>query len=87
MEEERIDELAARAAAKSAAQVQGVQPAPLPTVFNIGQAEGNGKRFVMLQIATPAGQSVFFLDGASAEGLGENLIRMGVAVKAGLVMP
>ena len=87
MEDQRIDELAARAAAKNIAQVQGVQPAPLPTIFNLGQAQGGGKNFVMLQVQTPAGQAVYFIDGASAEGLGENLIRMGAAVKAGLVMP
>jgi hypothetical protein len=64
-----------------------IQPAPLPTVFNVGQADVNGQNFVLLQVTTPGGQAIYFLDGNAAEDVGAALIRLGQASKAGLVVP
>lgn len=82
----KIEDIAAEAAKTPSAPT--VSPSPLPTVFNLGQAEvKGGERMVVLQVMTPVGQAVYFLDGASAESLGTTLIRMGGITKSGLVMP
>lgn len=86
----KIDDLAAEAAQVDTKVVSppGVAPGPLPTVFNLGQTEvGGGARMVVLQVNTPAGQAVYFLDGVSAEGLGTALIKLGSVTKTGLVVP
>lgn len=64
-----------------------VQPGPLPTSVTIGQADFGDRKMVMLAISTPAGQGIYFLDGNSAEGVAQALLKIGTATKAGLVIP
>jgi hypothetical protein len=87
MEMDNVIDMAAKAAKNLPVATHQVPPSPLPTVFNVGQAEVNGQNFVILQIMTPGGQAVYFLDGDSAEGVGTALLRIGQASKAGLVVP
>jgi hypothetical protein len=87
MEMDNVVEMAAKAAQNLPTATHQVPPSPLPTVFNVGQGEVNGQNFVVLQVMTPVGQSVYFLDGTAAEGVGTALLRMGQASKAGLVVP
>lgn len=63
------------------------QPAPVPLGFRIDSAPGpGGKRLVVLQVASPTGLGVYFLDPPSAMRLAGELGKAGRAAASNLVV-
>jgi hypothetical protein len=59
-------------------QPQMVPPQPLPTLTTIGHARAaDGSILVVLQMSTPQGMSVFFLDQRAARKIGVDLQEAG----------
>ncbi len=57
-----------------------IQPAPLPTEMTVSQISIDGKKVSVLQITTPQGMSVFFLDETSSKAVGTKLLEFGTGI-------
>jgi hypothetical protein len=65
-----------------------VQPQPMPTQFTVGQVRSDqGAMLVVLQVFTPGGQAVYFLDADAAIQVGQSLRLSGKAAKSDLILP
>lgn len=65
-----------------------VQPQPSPMTVQVAQAEGqDGKKFVVLVVAHPTGQSVFHFDADGAERVAVMLKDASTQARSGLVVP
>lgn len=67
-------------------QPQTVPLQPVPTLLTVGQCQGPQGAMVMLQVATPAGVAVYFLNPDAAIQVGQTLRQCGKASKSGLVL-
>ena len=65
-----------------------VPPGQVPTIFAVADVVGpDGKHLVALQVSTPVGTAVYFLDPDCAIQTGQNLRQYGRAAKTGLTLP
>lgn len=65
-----------------------VGPSPVPMSANLNQFRApDGSIGVVMEISTPVGVAVYFLTPEGAKGIGEQLVAMGTAGAAGLVVP
>lgn len=91
MNQETILKQAAEAAQRMPANgqtEQRVQPQPVPLSVRLGQTQlPDGQVGIFLAISTFVGESIYFLDAATAKRLGESLVKAGSASASGLVVP
>lgn len=67
---------------------RAVPYAPVPMSWNISQAKTNeGQPVVVIQIQTPEGDKVFFVQPDIGKQLGEALVRFSSAADSGLIIP
>lgn len=62
-------------------------PGPIPTYVVVGETEGPHGRFVVMQMHTPLGMSMYWIDASQAAAIGDLLTKLGAAVAAGIVLP
>ena len=77
-------------AAKQAPTVpqRAVPYGPVPMSWNVSQAQTNeGHPVVVIQIQTPEGDKVFFIQPAIGKQIGEALIKLSTASDSGLILP
>lgn len=80
-------------AVEAAQQVPSVQPrpvpyGPVPMSWNVSQAQTNeGHPVVVVQIQTPEGDKVFFIQPSIGKQIGEALIKLSTASDSGLLLP
>lgn len=77
-------------AAQQAPQVpqRAVPFGPVPMSWNISQGNNNeGQPIVVIHVATPEGDKVFFLQPSIAKKIGEALVKQGSASESGLIIP
>lgn len=77
-------------AASQAPQVpqRAVPFGPVPMSWNISQGNNNeGQPIVVIHIATPEGDKVFFLQPAIAKQIGEALVKQSTLADTGLIIP
>jgi hypothetical protein len=56
---------------------QLVPPQPCPSTVQIGQATGpDGKLWIVLQVHSPTGTHVTYLEGGNARVIGKELVRL-----------
>lgn len=67
-------------------QPQGIPPQPLPTLTTVATAQAPGTSYVVLQVQTPQGISVFFLEPAHARDLAKHLTDHAQVAGSGLVI-
>ena len=61
---------------------------PVPMSWNVSQAQTNeGLPVVVIQIQTPEGDKVFFIQPAIGKQIGEALIKLSTASDSGLILP
>lgn len=66
------------AAANQSVTPPPVMPQPVPTMVTVSQVRApNGQLMVVMQIATPTGVGVYFLDQAAARKIGADIQRQG----------
>ncbi len=66
----------------------GVRPSAVPMSTRLSQFQGpDGSIGVAFEVSTPVGVSVYFLTPEGAKSLGQQLVSMGTAGSAGLVVP
>lgn len=78
------------AAAEQAPPVQtrAVPYGPVPMSWNVSQAQTNeGQPVVVIQVQTPEGDKVFFLQPSIGKQIGEALIKLSTASDSGLILP
>jgi hypothetical protein len=68
-------------------QPPALAPQPVPTQVFVGQIRTPQGALVVLQVATPVGVAVYFLDPEAAIRIGQMLRQCGKASKAGIVLP
>lgn len=73
--------------APNGGQPPGLAAQPVPTQVVVGQLQAPQGSMVVLQVATPVGIAVYFLDPDAAIQIGQTLRQCGKASKAGLVLP
>jgi hypothetical protein len=66
--------------------VQRVQPSPVNLTVNVRVVDTSAGRRVVLEVFTPTGLSVFFLDAAAAQSIGETLQREAMSAASGLTI-
>lgn len=59
---------------------------PVPTEISVGQAVVQGNPVVVLQVVTPIGVAMYFLNADAAVQVGQQLARAGGAAGAGIVV-
>lgn len=65
-----------------------VDPSPVPTAFSVGTVRADdGTPVVVLQVQTPVGNAVYFLDPGIAVGVGNALRAEGKAGVSRLAVP
>ena len=67
-------------------QPQGIPPQPLPTMTTVATAQGHVGSYVVLQVQSPQGVSVFFLEPAHARDLAKHLAEYSTVAGSGLVI-
>lgn len=90
-EASKIIEAAARFAQESQGQPmqpQVVQPQPVPLSVQMASAQApDGRKFIVLIIYSPTGQSVFHFEPEGAEAVAKGLIDTARLAKTGLEVP
>lgn len=88
-------ELVRKAVEAAAAEVQTPQVpqravpfGPVPMSWNISQGNNNeGQPIVVIHVATPEGDKVFFLQPSIAKQIGEALVKQSTLAETGLIIP
>lgn len=60
---------------------------PVPMSWNISQAQSSGGTVVVVLVATPEGDKVFFLQPDMAKQIGEAILKQGSLAETGLIVP
>lgn len=63
-----------------------LMPGPVSTEISVGTAMVGGKAVVALQVVTPTGAQIFFLEPAGARQIGAHLQATAAAAGSGLVI-
>lgn len=64
-----------------------IGPSPVPLEMALGETVIDGKMAIVLQVASPIGQFVFFLDAGMARNIGKAMADLGLRAETGLVIP
>lgn len=79
---------AVQAAQQAPAQPQRAVPfGPVPMSWNISQAQATEGMVVVVHVATPEGDKVFFLNPTIAKQIGEAMIKQSSLAESGLIVP
>lgn len=79
---------AAQQAQQAPVPQRAVPFGPVPMSWNISQGNSNeGQPIVVVHVATPEGDKVFFLAPGIAKQIGEALVKQSTLAETGLIIP
>lgn len=87
MNDELLKQAVEEAEQTPAAPQRQVPYGPVPMSWNISTAQTSESTVVVVQIATPEGDKVFFLAPGIAKQIGDAIIKQSSVAETGLIIP
>ena len=60
---------------------------PVPMSWNISQGSNGQQSFVVIHVATPEGDKVFFIEPNIAKQIGDAIVKQASLAESGLILP